>query len=152
MLKADLIAPLKPSEGVTCSLLLKEGTDVDAFRRRFEATELTTLLGKGHYDTLTLQESYFNTTVKESNPCIGHRQRGLLSVGLLSALLILFIGCFNYINLSFSRLLGQVRARLDGRGKSHPRREVRGPLPIGAVHHEHSRTPERGREGRPPDA
>jgi len=109
MLQADLIKPLKAPEGLTCSILLKEGTDIDAFRQRFEETELPTLLGKGRYQTLTLQESYFNTTIQDSNQCLGHRQKALLSVGLLSALLILFIGCFNYINLSFSRLLKQIR-------------------------------------------
>ena len=87
----------------------KEGTDLNAFRQRFDTTELPTLLGKGYYRTQTLQESYFTTTTQDSNQCIEHRQKALLSVGLLSALLILFIGCFNYINLSFSRLLKQIR-------------------------------------------
>lgn len=109
MLKADILTSLKAQTGVTCSMLLKQGTDMDAFRRRFETTELPTLLGKGHYRTLTLQESYFNTSLQDSDPCIEHRQKSLLSVGLLSALFILFIGCFNYVNLSFSRLLKQVR-------------------------------------------
>lgn len=109
MLKADMLTSLKAQAGVTCSILLKQGTDIDAFRQRFETTELPTLLGKGYYRTLTLQESYFNTTLQDSDQCIEHRQKALLSVGLLSALLILFIGCFNYINLSFSRLLKQIR-------------------------------------------
>ena len=100
---------LKSPEGTTCSILLKEGTDLNAFRQRFDTTELPTLLGKGYYRTQTLQESYFTTTTQDSNQCIEHRQKTLLSVGLLSALLILFIGCFNYINLSFSRLLKQIR-------------------------------------------
>lgn len=109
MLQADLLTHLKSPEGTTCSILLKEGTDLNAFRQRFETTELPTLLGKGYYRTQTLQESYFTTTTQDSNQCIEHRQKALLSVGLLSALLILFIGCFNYINLSFSRLLKQIR-------------------------------------------
>lgn len=109
MLKADMLTSLKAQEGVTCSILLKPGTDINAFRQRFETTELPTLLGKGYYRTLTLQESYFNTTLQDSDHCIEHRQSALLSVGLLAALLILFIGCFNYINLSFSRLLKQIR-------------------------------------------
>ena len=104
-----LLTHLKSPEGTTCSILLKEGTDLNAFRQRFETTELPTLLGKGYYRTQTLQESYFTTTTQDSNQCIEHRQKALLSVGLLSALLILFIGCFNYINLSFSRLLKQIR-------------------------------------------
>lgn len=109
MLRADLLTYLAPKEGVDCMLLLKQGTNTSAFRQRLEAAELPTILGKGHYRTLTLQESYFDTTVQDSNQCIEHRQKSLLSVGLLSALLILFIGCFNYINLSFSRLLKQIR-------------------------------------------
>ncbi|WP_303206834.1 ABC transporter permease [Bacteroides oleiciplenus] len=109
MLHADMLTSLNAPEGITCSILLKQGTDIDAFRQRFEATELPTLLGKGYYHTLSLQESYFNTALQDSDQCIEHRQKALLSVGLLSALLILFIGCFNYINLSFSRLLKQIR-------------------------------------------
>ena len=109
MLQADLLTHLKSPEGTTCSILLKEGTDLNAFRQRFDTTELPTLLGKGYYRTQTLQESYFTTTTQDSNQCIEHRQKALLSVGLLSALLILFIGCFNYINLSFSRILKQIR-------------------------------------------
>ena len=46
------------------------------------------------------QESYF---------FMNSRQKTLLYVGLISAILILLIACFNYINLNFSRLLQQVR-------------------------------------------
>lgn len=109
MLRADILTSLQAQAGVTCSILLRQGTDREAFRRRFEATELPTLLGKGHYRTLTLQESYFDTHLQDSDPCLEHRQKSLLSIGLFSALFILFIGCFNYVNLSFSRLLRQIR-------------------------------------------
>lgn len=110
MLKTDLLMTFQhDQEGADCMILLKQGTDMPAFRSRFEAAELPSILGKGHYQLLTLQESYFNTTLQDSNPCMEHRQKSLLSVGLLSALLILFIGCFNYVNLSFSRLLKQLR-------------------------------------------
>lgn len=109
MLRTDMLMHLKAPEGVECMILLKQGTDVSAFRRRLEATELPTLMGRGHYGTLTLQESYFNTTLQDGNSCMEHRQKSLLTVGLLAALLVLFIGCFNYINLSFSRLLKQIR-------------------------------------------
>lgn len=67
MLQADLLTHLKSPEGTTCSILLKEGTDLNAFRQRFETTELPTLLGKGYYRTQTLQESYFTTTTQDSN-------------------------------------------------------------------------------------
>ncbi|MDE6173380.1 MAG: ABC transporter permease, partial [Bacteroides sp.] len=52
MLRADILTSLQAQAGVTCSILLRQGTDREAFRRRFEATELPTLLGKGHYRTV----------------------------------------------------------------------------------------------------
>lgn len=108
MMQTDMLLPLEATESSDCMLLLKEGTDIKKFRQRFGETELPTLLGNGHLRTQTLQESYFDATVKDSNQVIKHQQSTLLGVGLLSALLILFIGCFNFINLSFSRLLRQV--------------------------------------------
>lgn len=108
MMQTDILLPLEATESSDCMLLLKEGTDIKKFRQRFGETELPTLLGNGHLRTQTLQESYFDATVKDSNQVIKHQQSTLLGVGLLSALLILFIGCFNFINLSFSRLLRQV--------------------------------------------
>lgn len=89
-------------------ILLKEKTDVSAFRERFESTELPTVTGPGYYKLQTLQESYFDTKLADSVKTFSHRQIALLSIGLLSAFLVLFIACFNYVNLSFSRLLKQV--------------------------------------------
>ena len=95
-------------EGTSCMILLKERTDVSAFRERFESTELPTVTGPGYYKLQTLQESYFDTKLADSVKTFSHRQIALLSIGLLSAFLVLFIACFNYVNLSFSRLLKQV--------------------------------------------
>ena len=95
-------------EGTSCMILLKEKTDVSAFRERFESTELPTVTGPGYYKLQTLQESYFDTKLADSVKTFSHRQIALLSIGLLSAFLVLFIACFNYVNLSFSRLLKQV--------------------------------------------
>lgn len=130
MLRADLLTHLKSPEGTTCSILLKEGTDLNAFRQRFETTELPTLLGKGYYRTQTLQESYFTTTTQDSNQCIDIG-KGPVKRRTVSALLILFIGCFNYINLSFSRLLKQIRTlHIESLlGASH-RQSVGNSLPI----------------------
>lgn len=108
MLQMDILLSLEATKGSDCMLLLREGTDIKSFRQRFEQTELPTLTGKGYFRTQTLQESYFDSTVKDSNQNMRHQQSTLLNVGLLSAILILFIGCFNFINLSFSRLLRQV--------------------------------------------
>lgn len=89
-------------EGTSCMILLKEKTDVSAFRERFESTELPTVTGPGYYKLQTLQESYFDTKLADSVKTFSHRQIALLSIGLLSAFLVLFIACFNYVNLSFS--------------------------------------------------
>ncbi len=108
MLQTDIILSLESIGSSDCMLLLKEGTDIKSFRQQFEQTELPTLTGKGYLRTQSLQESYFDSMVKDSNQNMRHQQSTLLNVGLLSALLILFIACFNFINLNFSRLLRQV--------------------------------------------
>ncbi|MEI3117863.1 MAG: hypothetical protein V8T12_02280 [Parabacteroides johnsonii] len=56
-----------------------------------------------------MQESYFQHYPQESFPYIARSQQSLLLIGLISALLILLIACSNYINLSFSRILQQIR-------------------------------------------
>lgn len=96
------------NDGTSCMILLKEQTDLNAFRERFESTELPSLMGPGHYGLQTLRDSYFDTELADSVNSFSHRQLTLLSIGLLSAILVLFIACFNYVNLSFSRLLKQV--------------------------------------------
>lgn len=114
MVDAELITSLSDAFGrSTIWLLLHAGTDVPSFRTRLEKTELQQLAGKGYYTSSSLKESYFDTHT--SDPCdtlqsvVHHRDRMMLYTGLLAALLILFIGEFNYINLSFSRLMNQVR-------------------------------------------
>ena len=83
-------------EGTSCMILLKEKTDVSAFCERFESTELPTVTGPGYYKLQTLQESYFDTKLADSVKTFSHRQIALLSIGLLSAFLVLFI--FLYTN------------------------------------------------------
>lgn len=128
IMQADMLLPLSSGGGLDCMLLIKEGTDMQAFRKRFAETELPTLVGPGHLRTQTLQESYFNAVTKDSNALFRHRQTTLLGVGLFSAFLILFIGCFNFINLSFSRLLQQVHMlhieSMMGATKSQTRRQL----------------------------
>lgn len=75
MMQTDILLPLEATESSDCMLLLKEGTDIKKFRQRFGETELPTLLGNGHLRTQTLQESYFDATVKDSNQVIKHQQR-----------------------------------------------------------------------------
>lgn len=109
MMQVDLLTSLPSGAGMDCMVLIKQDINRETFRKRLETTELPTLLGRGYYLTQTLQESYFDTTLMDSNACIEHRQIILLGVGLLTAILILTIACFNYVNLSFSRLLKQIR-------------------------------------------
>ncbi|MEG1564616.1 MAG: FtsX-like permease family protein [Bacteroides sp.] len=106
-LLAGLANPVQ--EASSCMVRLHPSTDLEAFRKRFADTELPTLLGPGHYGTQTLRESYFDLATEDSLQSVEHRQQVFLAIGLLSALLVLAIACFNYVNLSFSRLLAQVK-------------------------------------------
>lgn len=108
-LQANILTSLPEGVGASCMVMLHPQADLASFRQQLETTELPTLLGKGHYFTQSLQESYFNTDAPDAIASMNHRQIALLGIGLLSALLVLIIACFNYVNLSFSRLLKQVR-------------------------------------------
>lgn len=86
--------------GGTSFLLMKDKPDIPSFAAKVKKDKIPTLQGEiGSYHFHTLQESYF----------INHRQPTLLYVGLVSALLILLIACFNYVNLNFSRILQQIK-------------------------------------------
>ncbi len=93
-------------------LLMNESVDQEGFALRLKEDGIHPFMGdKGRYYLYTLQENFFR----------GHEYKGLyyphimkqnkltLDIGLFSALLILLIACFNYINLNFSRLLHQVK-------------------------------------------
>lgn len=108
LLKADLITSMDWHTGRT-SLWLKArpGTDMKAFRHRVETTEMQRLMDKGCYQTHSLSQVFFDTATQD--PCqyiVAHRGRTMLYAGLLAALLVLLTGMSNYVNLSFSRLLG----------------------------------------------
>ncbi len=112
-MKIDLLSNGELKGSVGAFIMLKEGTDKEAFRKKYEATELPTLLGKGHYELYTLQEAYFDKHV--NNGLLERRDMTLLTVAAVAALLVLFIGCFNYVNLNFSRMLRQVKMlRIEG--------------------------------------
>lgn len=121
IVKAHLITGME-GERSSVWLLARPGTDMEAFRRQVEETPLQQLLDKGCYRTHSLSDVYFATDVSDSCRFIlAHRDRTMLYAGLLSALLVLLIGIFNYVNLSFSRLLGLVKTlrieQLMGAGK-----------------------------------
>ena len=99
-----------PFYGGTSLLLMNKPIDRKAFEAQLKKDKIPTLQGDlGNYYLDTLQESYFYTTEGQKSNYLNFRQPTLLYVGLISAILILLIACFNYINLNFSRLLQQVR-------------------------------------------
>ena len=98
--------------GGTALLLVNDLFDIDTFAQKLKHDKVPTLQGEiGQYYFQTLQESYFQDQVytQEYIPYIHRNQKDLLYVGLFSATLILLIACFNYANLSFSRILQQVK-------------------------------------------
>lgn len=96
--------------GGTSLLLMNRPIDRKAFEAQLKKDKIPTLQGDvGNYYLNTLQESYFYTSEQQKSDYLNYRQPVLLYVGLISAILILLIACFNYINLNFSRLLQQVR-------------------------------------------
>lgn len=95
--------------GITL-LKVSASFDKKEFAKKIKADGVPTLQQeKGNYHFYTLQDSYFQHYTQETIPYITRSQRPLLLVGMISALLILLIACFNYINLSFSRILQQIR-------------------------------------------
>ncbi|MDH6357504.1 FtsX-like permease family protein [Parabacteroides sp. PF5-9] len=111
-LSFDGITSMAQKSGGQSFLLMNQSIDPEAFALRLKEDGIHPFMGdKGRYYLYTLQESFFR----------GHEYKGLyyphimkqnkltLDIGLFSALLILLIACFNYINLNFSRLLHQVK-------------------------------------------
>lgn len=96
--------------GGVALLKVSPSFDKEQFAQKIKADGVPTLQQeKGRYYFYTLQESYFQHYTQESIPYIARSQQLLLLIGLISALLILLIACSNYINLSFSRILQQIR-------------------------------------------
>lgn len=91
-------------------LKVSPGFDPELFAEKLKQDNVPTLQNdKGRYYFFSLQDAYFQKYTQESLSYIKHGQQTLLYIGQISALLILLIACFNYINLNFSRVLQQVR-------------------------------------------
>ena len=98
-----------PIPGGVCLFMTNRPIDTKKFAEQIHKDGIQTFVPDGKYRLYTLQESYFKKYTQESYFFMNSRQKTLLYVGLISAILILLIACFNYINLNFSRLLQQVR-------------------------------------------
>jgi ABC-type antimicrobial peptide transport system permease subunit len=93
------------------ALLLTNGAiDRNTFPEQLKKDKIPTVqMEIGQYYFSTLRESYFQAFHQESYDILNHQHPMLLYAGLASAILILLIACFNYVNLNFSRLFQQVR-------------------------------------------
>lgn len=97
--------------GGAVMLLMQKGIDTNTFLNKIRADkEIPTLLvSSGKYYLSPLKENYFESYPQESLEYMRRGQKGLLNVALISAILVLLIACFNYVNLNFSRVVKQVR-------------------------------------------
>jgi len=110
ILKFDALTAQPQKYGGTSFLLMNQPVDMEAFALRLQEDGIPImLLDQGRYYFSTLQENYFNEYRSQYLPYIRMQNKLTLYIGLFSALLILLIACFNYINLNFSRLLQQVK-------------------------------------------
>jgi len=110
ILSFDGITNRPPRFGGPSFLLMNQSIDTEAFALRLKEDGIPTMLvDKSRYYLNTLQENYFNEYKAQTLSYIRNQNKLTLYIGLFSALLILLIACFNYINLNFSRLLQQVK-------------------------------------------
>lgn len=107
----DMLTVNEPDfDGGPTLLKVTSSFDKKSFPDKLKKDKVPTLqMEKGSYHFYSLQESYFRNYPQETIPFINRGKQMLLYVGQISALLILLIACFNYINLSFSRVLQQIR-------------------------------------------
>lgn len=95
--------------GVTLVLMSQAKVDREKLAARIKADGIETFVKDGSYRFDSFLDSYFKEYNIEYINFVQRGQADLLYISFLAAVLILLIACFNYINLSFSRLLQQVR-------------------------------------------
>lgn len=117
-IKFDLLTSAEHENlwGGTTLLKLRPGTSPHLLIEKLRRDKIPTLLaGKGEYDIVPLQDIYLTSESKNmesigNTSYIQHRDTQLLLIGLLSAILILLIACFNYTNLGLSRMVQQIKS------------------------------------------
>ena len=94
-------------------LKLQPGSPVAALENKIREDKIPTLTpGETNYYIDPIKSLYFNTGNGNGQQQLPYFQQSdvpLLYISLASALLILAIACFNYVNLSLSRTLQQIR-------------------------------------------
>lgn len=111
-LKFDMLT-LIPADfyGGVSMLICKEGADAGKLLEKINNDSSIPRLNmdSGKFYFSTLQEASLDSFPNEAIWYIHHGQKELISIGLISAILILLIACFNYANLLLSRILQQIR-------------------------------------------
>lgn len=90
-------------------LKMKNKPDITSFTAKVKKDIIPKKKKDNEFLFYSLQDSYFNKKSTGKIDYLNRQQSILLYVGSVSALLILLIACFNYVNLSFSRILQQLK-------------------------------------------
>ena len=94
-------------------LKLHPGASASLLQEKIRKDKIPTLTpGSTQYYVDALKNLYFNTKKNSKQQELPYFQQSdvpLLYIGLISALLVLAIACFNYTNLSLSRTLQQIK-------------------------------------------
>lgn len=114
LLHFDLLTSIdKDFFGGFTLLQLNNPQDAPILEKKIENDKVPTLApGETHYYIEPLSEIYIkkpSTSDQQPLAFIQQSDIQLLHIGLFSAILVLLIACFNYANLSLSRILQQLR-------------------------------------------
>lgn len=105
-------------------LLMTQKADLKRFEAKVNEDKVQTLAG-GKYFFITLDNA-LSTTYNQQILNFWHcRKDNLLMVGLISAILVLFIAIFNYLNMSLSRVIQQQKTLQTQKLMGATQREIR---------------------------
>lgn len=89
-------------------LMMPKNSDLNKFEEKVKRDEIPTLSG-GQYYFASFDKSISSSYNQQKLSYWHYRKNSLLLIGLISAILIFLIAIFNYVNMSFSRILQQVK-------------------------------------------
>ncbi len=89
-------------------LMISPKTDLQKFAEKVKKDQIPTLAG-GQYYFSTFKQAISSEYNQKGLGYWHYRKENLLMVGLVSAVLVFLIAIFNYVNMSFSRVLQQVK-------------------------------------------
>lgn len=100
------------SWGGPAFLKLQRGASPMTLQEKIKKDKIPTLVSDSQYYIDPIKDLYFSTGKDSSQQQLSFVQHSdvlLLYIGLVSALLVLIIACFNYTNLTLSRTLQQLK-------------------------------------------